>query len=444
MSAGTATQANSLSALHGRDQATRSQFSPFIPKGNQVSMPFEMLRVELHPQSAINSNVEQPIRFTLPRHGILANLEIEAQMHLEGTTGEVFQWAPGVAQNWLEYVELVNAQGFSIGRVHGETWGFFDPMSGRFSNEETHHRKDEHGLVGDTERARSEVLTSGKTLDETFSFRCPLWCFQKATKALPLQCCAGDTVLQLQCRDLKNLVDKTAIAEGLAANTALTAQYGTLGVKLWATYYILPLEHNEIYRSAMLQYREWPCNDEQRQIVTPKGTGNWVDSSTVHEFKLDAISGLATEIMFVVYKTADKTPGANVWPNKCLKLDDIELRGSGRSLLGAKIQHKQLKTRIQKRQYGYCHDDANGDTLDVDCVYIFSFSMSPSEPSLNHGTLSLSNVHNLELYCKISDGDGTVSGGDAIEMLFMSRNRAFVTTTPRPNGTISISKIVES
>ena len=65
------------SAMMKRDLNTRPTFSPFLPPQAAVALPFETLRMELHPQSQPASTVAQPIRFNLPRHGILASIELE-------------------------------------------------------------------------------------------------------------------------------------------------------------------------------------------------------------------------------------------------------------------------------------------------------------------------------------------------------------------------------
>jgi len=72
-------------------------------------------------------------------------------------------------------------------------------------------------------------------------------------------------------------------------------------------------------------------------------------------------------------------------------------------------------------------------------VYVYSFSMTPTRPELNHGVLNISGIHNFELKCKFTQSDNVI-----YEMLFMTRNRSVVRTKPEQNGTLSMSKVLEA
>ena len=109
---------------------------------------------------------------------------------------------------------------------------------------------------------------------------------------------------------------------------------------------------------------------------------------------------------------------------------------------------KQLKERIQKRQFGYAHDDLtqteNTHTVGTDHVYVYSFSMTPTRPELNHGSLSFTNLANPTLDCKVANTGSYLSANDTVEMLFITRNRAHVRTVPQSNGTLTLHKDMEA
>jgi hypothetical protein len=130
--------------------------------------------------------------------------------------------------------------------------------------------------------------------------------------------------------------------------------------------------------------------------------------------------------------------------------------GSGKSILGpAKITHEHLKKKIQRGQYGFSYANkklgkvltggTSTHTTDLDVeqaeeyCYIYSFSMSPSRPELNHGVLNVSAIHNFSINLEFEQVTG-----ETYELLFMTNNRSIVRTKPEQNGTLSMSKVVEA
>ena len=137
---GTRLLSTAQSAMMKRDLNSRSTFSPFLPPSPAVALPHETMRVELYPQSQPASTSAQPVRFNLPRHGILASIELECSITVAQTTGgsdgHECLWNQGIATQIMEYAEILNSSGLSIGRLHGEGFGFFDIQSNKMLNED--------------------------------------------------------------------------------------------------------------------------------------------------------------------------------------------------------------------------------------------------------------------------------------------------------------------
>lgn len=481
------------SAMMKRDLNTRPTFSPFLPPQAAVALPFETLRMELHPQSQPASTVAQPIRFNLPRHGILASIELEFTITVTNTAADAAKptlWTQGIAAKLIEYCELLNSQGLSINRLHGEGFGFFDIRANKMLNEDQFMLEEDHNYAIAEERvANSEAGgTSGSptpvSKTKTFALKIPFWFCDSPSRSLPLQFMNGETIMQLQLRDLQNVIEVShtaptygggQVTQGFTqyttsqnetpdyASSAVTAvSWGPQAIKAYVTYYVLPESHLNQYRAAMLSsVNEWPCNDETRQLVTWKATSGSAGTVTPATFKLDGIHGLASSVQFAVYNTRHKQTGR--WNENLIKLTNIELMGSGKSILGpAKITHEHLKKKIQRGQYGFSYANkklgkiqtkeiANGGTqvaghvtdLDVEQAeeycYIYSFSMSPSRPELNHGVLNVSAIHNFSINLEFEQ-----ITGETYELLFMTNNRSIVRTKPEQNGTLSMSKVVEA
>jgi hypothetical protein len=470
-----------------RDLNSRSTFSPFLPPSPAVALPHETMRVELYPQSQPASTSAQPVRFNLPRHGILASIELECSITVSeasGTNGEQVLWNQGIATHIMEYAEILNSSGLSIGRLHGEGFGFFDIQSNKMLNEDQAMLEVDHNYQLPEQRVAYKVTGSAGEDTRTFRFKLPFWFCDSPSRSLPLQFMNGDTVLQIQLKDLSNAINKTttgfatyydtALAQHtLSTNGAVNVGWGggtDPALRAFVTYYLLPEQHLNVYRSAMLgSVNEWACADETRQFVS--WTANAAsEASSDATFKLDGIHGLASEVMFCVYPSSTK--GIKTWNgvgvgsaskpsgSNLLRLEDIEIFGSGKSILGAKLSHEQLKTKIQRAQYGYSYsnksfgkamtssgavdalDDVLKDLIPEGAeqnVYVYSFSMTPTRPELNHGVLNISGIHNFELKCKFPQTSTVI-----YEMLFMTRNRSVVRTKPEQNGTLSMSKVLEA
>jgi hypothetical protein len=480
-----------------RDLNTRPTFSPFLPPQAAVALPFETLRMELHPQSQPASTVAQPIRFNLPRHGILASIELEFTITVTNTAADAAKptlWTQGIAAKLIEYCELLNSQGLSINRLHGEGFGFFDIRANKMLNEDQFMLEEDHNYAIAEERVANadaggtsaSPAPSAKT--KTFALKIPFWFCDSPSRSLPLQFMNGETIMQLQLRDLQNVIEVShtaptygggVVTQGFTqyttsqnetpdyASSAVTAvSWGPQAIKAYVTYYVLPESHLNQYRAAMLSsVNEWPCNDETRQLVTWKATADSATGGvTPATFKLDGIHGLASSVQFAVYNTRHKQTGR--WNENLIKLTNIELMGSGKSILGpAKITHEHLKKKIQRGQYGFSYankklgkiqtkdfpaysgiaNQVAGHVTDLDVeqaeeyCYIYSFSMSPSRPELNHGVLNVSAIHNFTINLEFEQ-----INGETYELLFMTNNRSIVRTKPEQNGTLSMSKVVEA
>ena len=478
------------SAMMKRDLNTRPTFSPFLPPQAAVALPFETLRMELHPQSQPASTVAQPIRFNLPRHGILASIELEFTVTCTNTSAATSAatkptlYTQGIAAKLIEYCELLNSQGLSINRLHGEGFGFFDIRVNKMLNEDQFMLEEDHNYAKHEQRVANNATNTSK--DKTFAIKIPFWFCDSPSRSLPLQFMNGETIMQLQLRDLANILDvshtnaqinQQSVSHGYtlytnsqgedisyASSSVTSVAWGPQAIKAFVTYYVLPESHLNQYRAAMLSsVNEWPCNDETRQLVTWKATATSASGGvTPATFKLDGIHGLASSVQFAVYNTRHKATGR--WNENLIKLTNIELMGSGKSILGpAKITHEHLKKKIQRGQYGFSYankklgkiqtrqttlggtNQVAGHVTDLDVeqaeeyCYIYSFSMSPSRPELNHGVLNVSAIHNFTINVEFAQIDG-----ETYELLFMTNNRSIVRTKPEQNGTLSMSKVVEA
>ena len=196
------------SAMMKRDLNTRPTFSPFLPPQAAVALPFETLRMELHPQSQPASTVAQPIRFNLPRHGILASIELEFTITVTNTAADAAKptlWTQGIAAKLIEYCELLNSQGLSINRLHGEGFGFFDIRANKMLNEDQFMLEEDHNYAIAEERVANATTDLAKT--KTFALKIPFWFCDSPSRSLPLQFMNGETIMQLQLRDLQNVIE---------------------------------------------------------------------------------------------------------------------------------------------------------------------------------------------------------------------------------------------
>ena len=150
---------------------------------------------------------------------------------------------------------------------------------------------------------------------------------------------------------------------------------------------------------------------------------------------------------------------------------------------GQPITHEQLKHFIQPSQYGHSHSkhdaylrgtsntyaDLDGvyhsssqqDQLALkrrllesqqvsrieENVYIYSFSLSPSRPELNHGAVSITELHGFELLVDIPNtglSTAEFSAGDTqYELLVITNNRGLIRTDVLSNNLLGLQELKE-
>lgn len=517
---GVQTTANRSSAMMARDLQSRPTFSAFLPRSQNVALPFEFERVELAPSTAIGGSNRQQIKIPLPKYGLLYSLELQVTLQITAGASETsgtptdIKFPEGIFANIVDRVELMNSAGVKMGTLHGESFGFFDIMTNKLPPSEKEQLCHLHNYTLPENRvddiAQAVDADSAKMLPKVFRCKLPFWCLDNPSTCLPMAYLSGETYVVITFNDLNlcgidnsgftgvvtttgssltfpssvsasSVTDRKVqfVQNGLQSDDTLNNS--NHAVCLQATYVRLPDAHMQIYQAAVMSGPvEYPSATQEKQVIRlnlKKKTYTSHDRAVA--FKLDSLPGLCTEIMFALYQTKHRRAGSgtttNDWMRNCVKLTNIELRGSGKSLFGKPITHEELKHFVQPQQYGYSHSkhdeylratsNTGNTTADViaakadaqhqrlisqlqqarveENVYIYSFSLSPSRPELNHGAVSITELHGFELLVDIPDAGITEGVETPFELLVLTNNRGIIRTDVLSNSLLGLQELKE-
>ena len=148
--AGTARElTNRYSAAAQLDQQ-RATFSPFKPQEQVSSLPWDGLRVIMHPQSSIQDSVSQLVRVQLPPNGYLHTITLEIEMDgikLGASIKSVEKYVEGVFAQLIDYCEIKTPAGVSLERLYGEGFGYMGIQSGKCPPERRQLLREKHNFL---------------------------------------------------------------------------------------------------------------------------------------------------------------------------------------------------------------------------------------------------------------------------------------------------------
>ena len=453
---------NRFSAAAQLDQK-RATFSPFKTQDQVSSLPWDSLRVLMHPQSSIQESVSQLVRFELQPYGYLHSITLELEIdgiHLGSGSKTVEKYCEGILAQLIDYCEIKTPSGVSLERLYGEGFAFMDIQSDKFTPEKRKLLREMHNYITDDLRvAQTSANASASSLTtKTFMCTLPFWFTHNSTTAMPVQFTSGHHTLEIALNDPSRCIDKSATqvraqghpafplmgAQSSVAASSLAATCKYKSAKIYLDYYHPLAAHgqmlaNNIFSKPTIDYA---ANDECLFRKTFSATAS--AALTEYKIRLEGLRGFSSELMFYIVKTSLKdartqfgsqnatTDSMGNYTVNAEPITMLDFESGGKSMFGEEISHDHLKRIVQKHQYGNTTEYSNNQ-LEIQAnphVYCWSWGLDGSKPWKNSGSVSLGNLANLTMKFQ---NVRTWSANDQYELTIISRNRTHVRMVPDPS-----------